>query len=138
MKIYNMIRWFPGPMGQTTRLIDQVSDVPSIFFFHNFLLTWGTQKGFCKEFCKIWKKKIIWTWKIRRLVNNSFVPSSNLRRPFLFWIGFSRRKGIPKGVDETHLNANGISASIPVLNYPRNLTGIPRWRKAGLSIKVII
>ena len=31
LSIYNIIRWLSGPMGQ--RLVDQVSVIPSIFFF---------------------------------------------------------------------------------------------------------
>ena len=74
-------------------IFDQASDVPRIifytfyrlralktlyFYFCNFIkknkkINW---KDFFKEFCKkSWKKNN--TWNIRRLVDDSFVPSSN-------------------------------------------------------------
>ena len=73
-------------------LVDQASDVPSIFFiishrlralktlyfyFSKFIkkikkINWI---DFCKEFCKkLWKKNN--TWNIRRLVDESFVPAN--------------------------------------------------------------
>ena len=75
------------------RLIDQVSDVPSIIFFHNFLQN-SLQKSFqfifllfhnftknkvksfeCPKSIKNYEKKDN-AWNIRRLVDSSFVPST--------------------------------------------------------------
>ena len=84
--IYNIIRWFAGPMGQTNRRpsvwcskyffsIDSGHSKLFIFIFvislKNTKINWN---DFCRELCKIlWKKTN--TWNIRRLVNDSFVPS---------------------------------------------------------------
>ena len=82
LSIYNIIRWFAGPMGQTTRW-------PSVwcskyyFFFHKILQN-SLQKHFQFIFWKITKMKIksfecpnsIRNWNFRHLVNESFVPSA--------------------------------------------------------------
>ena len=65
--IYNIIRWFAGPMGQTTRQ-------PSVWSIYFFIKS-------CNILCKNpfnlfflnYKKN---TWNIRRLVDKSFVPSA--------------------------------------------------------------
>ena len=88
--IYNIMRWFAGPMGQTTR---QPSVWRSKYFFFSYRLralktlyfhfcnfikkmNW---KGFCKEFCKILWKKIIFgtseTWLTSRLSHRPSEPA---------------------------------------------------------------
>ena len=88
--IYNLIRWFAGPMGQMNRqpsvwcsknfffIVSYRLRHSKLFIFvfiillKNIKINWN---DFCKELCKIfWKKKK--SWNIRCLVDDSFVPSA--------------------------------------------------------------
>ena len=82
-------RWVAGPIGQTNH---RPSDWCSKYYFFLNFIGWGHSKlftlifvfskknkqidwkYFCKEFCKKSGKKNN-TWNIRRLVDDSFVPS---------------------------------------------------------------
>ena len=99
-KIRHSTIYYAGLLGRWDKwIVDQVSDVPSFIFFYTFYrlralktfyfyfcnlkknkkMNW---KDFCKEFCKkSWKKNNI--WNIRRLVDDSFVPSS--KRPSIWY-----------------------------------------------------
>ena len=82
--IYNIIRWFAGPMGQTTR---RPSVWYSKYFFFTISYRFRALKTLYFNFCNFIKNKLKGvlqrfyekknnTWNIRRLVDESFFPSA--------------------------------------------------------------
>ena len=68
--IYKLIRWFAGPMGQTTR---QPSVWCSKYYFFYKITNMKIKSFECPKFIRNCEKN---TWNVRCLVDELFVPST--------------------------------------------------------------